>query len=301
MTLSSAGNSVSAIRAMSYFSETAKYNDLTLGIDFYRVVAAYEEHFEEKKAGLIAKLKELCRRVFTKEAFMAAVICDAQGFAPVPAAMEGFRKKLPQAEGSLAPARITCTKKNEGFMDASKVQYVSRAGNFKQAGYRYTGALKILKVILSYDYLWQNVRVKGGAYGCGGGFMRNGNAYFSSYRDPNLRKTNEVYEQIPAYLQHFTADERDMTKYIIGTISEMDTPLNPAAKGMRSVTAYFMGVTDEDLQKERNEVIDATEESIRNLSGLAASVIGQDHLCVIGNEEMITKEEELFQQTEQLF
>lgn len=301
MTLSSAGNSVSAIRAMSYFSETARYNDLTLGIDFYRVVAECEEHFEEKKAELIAKLKDSCRSVFTKEALMAAVTCDAEGLEQIPAAMEAFRGKLPEANGRLVPAKISCAKKNEGFMDASKVQYVSRAGNFKEAGYAYTGALKILKVILSYDYLWQNVRVKGGAYGCGGGFMRNGNAYFSSYRDPNLRKTNEIYEQIPAYLNRFTADERDMTKYIIGTVSEMDTPLNPAAKGMRSVTAYFMGITDADLQKERDEVIDATQDSIRKLSGLAEAVIAQDHLCVIGNEEMITKEKGLFLRTEQLF
>lgn len=197
-------------------------------------------------------------------------------------------------------AKLSCERKNEGFLDASKVQYVSRAGNFKTAGFAYTGALKILKVILSYDYLWLNVRVKGGAYGCGGTFLQNGNAYFSSYRDPNLKKTNEVYENIPEYIRGFSADERDMAKYIIGTVSELDVPLNPSAKGRRAVIAYLMGITQEDLQKERDEVIGATEEDIRNLADLTRALLSQGNICVIGNEETILKEKELFERTEQL-
>lgn len=301
MALSSSGNMVSAARAMSYFSETARHSDLTLGIDFYRVVADYEEHFDEKKEELIQNLKKLAGLVFTKENFMAAVTCDETGFANVPAALLGLREKLPQAQETRPLARLSCKKKNEGFMDASKVQYVSMAGNFKKAGYSYTGIMKILKVILSYDYLWLNVRVKGGAYGCGGSFMRSGNVYVSSYRDPNLEKTKEVYEKIPDYLRTFEADEREMTKYIIGTISELDTPLNPAAKGMRSVAAYFTGITDEDIRKERQEVIQASPEDIRSLADLLQAALSQDNFCVIGNEEKIRKQADLFESVAQLF
>lgn len=301
MNLSSAGNSVSAVRAMSYFSESARFNDLTYGIGFYRVVADYEEHFEEKKDALIAKLKELTARIFTKEGLIVGVTCDSEGYAAVPDAVKALKEKLPSAPGGAAPAKLTCTRKNEGFMDASRVQYVSRAGSFKQAGFSFTGTLRILKVILSYDYLWQNVRVKGGAYGCGGGFMRNGNVYFSSYRDPNLEKTNEVYEGIPEYIRSFTADERDMAKYIIGTVSELDTPLNPSAKGLRSMAAYFTGITYEDIQRERDEVIGAGPEEIRKLAELIQAVLSQDHLCVIGNEERIKEQQGLFLHTEQLF
>ncbi len=301
MTLSASGNLVSAARAMSYFSETAKYSDLTLGIDFYRVVADYEEHFDEKKEELIQRLQKLVRLVFTKENLMAGITCDEAGFEKIPAAILELKEKLPKAGETRPAARLSCRKKNEGFMDASKVQYVSMAGNFRKAGFSYTGIMKILKVILSYDYLWLNVRVKGGAYGCGGSFMRNGNVYFSSYRDPNLEKTKEVYEGIPDYLRNFTADEREMTKYIIGTISELDTPMNPAAKGMRSVAAYLTGITYEDIQKERDEVIKAEPEDIREISRLVKEVLSQENFCVIGNEEKITEQSNLFASVAQLF
>lgn len=298
---SAAGNAVSAARAMSYFSETAKYSDLTSGIGFYRLVADLDEHFEEKKAELAERLKRLCASVFTRENLSVAVICDKKGFAAVPDEIKKLAGSLPESRERHAPAPIQCERKNEGFFDASKVQYVTRAGNFKTAGFSYTGALKILKVILSYDYLWQNVRVMGGAYGCSGTFLRNGNAYFASYRDPNLKKTIEVYDGIPDYVAHFSADERDMTKYIIGTVSEMDAPLTPAAKGTRALIARLTGVAQEDLQRERDEVVGATPKDIRGLADLARAVLSQENLCVIGNEEAILSERELFEKTEQLF
>lgn len=300
MSLSSCGNSVSANRAMSYFSETAKISDLTLGIGFYRVVADYEEHFEEKKEELIQKLKSLAGYVFTKENLLVGVTCDEKGFVKVPEAVKGLWEALPRAKEIKPFAKMTLDQKNEGFMDASKVQYVSRAGNFKNAGFFYTGVLRILKVILSYDYLWQNVRVKGGAYGCGGGFMRGGNVFFSSYRDPNLKKTDEIYDKMPEYIRNFCADERDMTKYIIGTVSELDTPLNPAAKGMRSLTAHLMQVDFEDVQRERDEIIGATKEDIQKTADLIAAVLAQKNFCVIGNEEKIMDHKDMFYETRQL-
>lgn len=303
MSLSSSGNSVSAIRAMSYFSETSLYNDMTMGIDFYRVVADYEEHFSEKKDELTAKLKEMAGAVFTRDGLLLSVTCEEDGYSRLQGNLGKLKNSLPvKAKGEKKEkAVLHCEKKNEGFMDASKVQYVSRAGDFKKAGFSYSGVLKILKVILSYDYLWNNIRVKGGAYGCGSGFARNGNVYFSSYRDPNLKDTNEVYEKIPDYIRQFTADERDMTKYIIGTISGMDTPLNPSAKGERSTLAYLSQMTYEDIQKERDEVISAKEEDIRNLADLVEAVLSQQNICVIGNEEKIKEEQELFMSTKDLF
>ena len=131
---------------------------------------------------------------------------------------------------------------------------MARCGNYRKAGYEYTGALKVLKIIFSYDYLWLNVRVKGGAYGCMSGFGRSGEGYLVSYRDPHLKNTLKIFENTPEYLRTFTADEREMTKYIIGTISDLDVPLNPYAKGELSLGAWFAGITEEELQEERNPV-----------------------------------------------
>lgn len=302
MSMSSSGNSVSAIRAMSYFSETALYNDCTMGIEFYRVVADYEKNFDRKKTELIEKLKEMIRLVFTREGLLVSVTCDEEGYGKLQEGLEIIGDHLPgKQQGKAARTLMHCEKQNEGFMDASKVQYVSRAGNFKSAGFSYTGALKMLRVILSYDYLWNNIRVKGGAYGCGSGFARNGNTYFSSFRDPNLEKTNEIYEKVPEYIRSFQADERDLTKYMIGTISEMDAPLNPNARGSRSTSAYLSHLTYEDIQRERDEVIDAQEEDIRKLAELVEAVLSQQNICVIGNEDKVKEQQDLFSCIRELF
>lgn len=315
MSLSSAGHAVSAVRAMSYFSPASKFNDDVGGIGLYQVVADLEEHFEERKAGLIARLQRLMRQLFVKEGLLISVTADDEGYAlfeqELPKWLETLGTKghapdtMPENDEKRtqkdAASGTVNTHRNEGFQDASKVQYVSRAGNFCKAGFSYTGALKILKVILSYDYLWINVRVKGGAYGCMSGFSRTGETYFSSYRDPNLRKTNEVYEGIPGYLRGFEADERDMTKYIIGTVSGLDTPLTPAAKGGRAISAYLTHVTEEDLQRERDQVIDAQPEDIRGLADLMEAVLAQEYLCVIGSEDALRENAEMFRELKELY
>ena len=300
MNFSSNGHSISSMRAMSYFSESAEYTDLTQGIEFYQLVKELEEHFEEKKDFISSKLEQLAKKIFRKDNLMFSVGAEPEGMKlveqEIPAVKEVLSENIPGEERK----PLLLEKKNEGFLDASQVQYVSRAGNFRKAGYQYTGTLRILKVLLSYEYLWINIRVKGGAYGCMSGFTRRGDGYFVSYRDPNLTKTNQVYEGIPSYLENFQVDEKEMTKYIIGTFSGVDAPLTPAGKTGRSATAWLTGITEEMLQKEREEILNATPEDIRNLSGIVKAVLADDVLCVIGNEEKLKEEKELFMELKNL-
>ena len=297
VSLSSSGDMVAANRAMSYFSKAAYCKDR---IAFYQLVDGLETNFSECKEELIRKLESLTRQIFTEENLMVSITCDKEGYSCLQPELAKLKEKLyPKAEAAVSTP-ICLEKKNEGFMDASQVQYVARAGNFRAHGFDYQGTLRILKVIMNYDYLWTNIRVKGGAYGCSNGYMRNGDTYFSSYRDPNLDKTNDVFEGVPEYLEKFDADERDMTKYIIGTISDMDTPMNPNAKGDRSMTAYLQNLTFEEIQKERDEVIGATAEDIRGLKDLVASVLSEQNLCVIGNEEMLSSKKEMFMELKNL-
>lgn len=292
--LSSAGHSVSSMRALAGFSEYAYYLDATNGITYYETVKDLEEHFDEKKQTLIAKLKQLTCQIFGTERLLISFTGDQKAFAYAEPVLKEALQKQPAGKKAHEAARISLTRSNEAFTDASQIQYVAKVGNFADHGYHYTGALRILKLILSYDYLWINVRVKGGAYGCMSGFFRSGETYFVSYRDPNLLKTLEIYDGIPEYLRKFQADERDMTKYIIGTFSSMDTPLYPEGKGARSMNAYLQNLTEEMLQKDRDEVRNATAEDIRALADMIQSVLQDPSVCVIGNEDAIQKEAQLF-------
>lgn len=292
--LSSAGHSVSSMRALAGFSEYAYYLDATNGITYYETVKDLEEHFDEKKQTLIAKLKQLICQIFGTERLLISFTGDQKAFAYAEPILKEALQKQPAGKKAHEAARISLTRSSEAFTDASQIQYVAKVGNFADHGYHYTGALRILKLILSYDYLWINVRVKGGAYGCMSGFFRSGETYFVSYRDPNLLKTLEIYDGIPEYLRKFQADERDMTKYIIGTFSSMDTPLYPEGKGARSMNAYLQDLTEEMLQKDRDEVRNATAEDIRALADMIQSVLQDPSVCVIGNEDAIQKEAQLF-------
>ena len=297
VSISSAGHSVASTRAMTYFSKAAAYKDT---ITFYETLCDLEAHFDERKEALTAKLKEMVSSIFTKEHLLVSVTCEKDGVSIVEAELEKFIPMLYEISGEEKRAKIVPVRKNEGFMDASQVLYVARAGNFRTHGFDYHGALRILKVIMEYDYLWINIRVKGGAYGCMNGYMKNGDTYFVSYRDPNLEKTNEIYDGIPAYIEHFTADERDMTKYIIGTISDMDVPMNPSTKGDRSMAAYLQNISYEEIQKERDQVIGATQEDIRGLRDMIASVLAENNLCVVGNEETLQASEGMFGEVKHL-
>lgn len=304
MSFLSSGHTTAALRALSYSSPLSKFKDDTDGIGYYEAVKEIEEHFEEKKEELIANLKELAARIFRADNLMISYTAAPEGLDAVEKEMETFKNGLfERTDGDEQENRciLHCVKRNEGFKTSSKVQYVARTGNFIDGGAAYSGALHILKVILSYDYLWQNIRVKGGAYGCMCNFNRIGEGYLISYRDPNLEKTIDVYEKVTEYLRNFEADDRDMNKYIIGTISNIDRPMNPSAKGTRSMNLYMNHVTEEMIKKEREEILNAGQEEIRALADVVAAMLAADQLCVIGSEEKIEEQKALFGEVRTLF
>lgn len=298
----SSGHTAAALRALSYESPLAKFKDDIEGISFYHHLKDLDDHFEENKDKIVKVLKELANSIFCVENLLVSFTATKEGLEMFrPSLRELSNALLKQSKKEYTPCVLHCTKKNEGFKTSSKVQYVARVGNFLDRGEEYHGALQILKVILSYDYLWQNVRVKGGAYGCMSSFNRLGEAYFMSYRDPNLGKTNEIYEGVAEYLENFTVSERDMTKYIIGTMSNIDRPMTPSIAGDRSMNLYMNRVSMEMIQKERLQILNATQEDIRALSKIVKAVLSADLLCVIGGEDKIEEEKELFLEVKPLF
>ena len=301
MRFQSAGHTTAALRALSYLSPLSKLKDMTTGIEYFEVIKRLEENFEDEKNTLIANLKKLTKILFRADNMMVSYTAAREGLQGLEGQVCEVKKHLFTDKVEQIPCVIHPKKRNEGFKTSSKVQYVARVGNFIDEGKEYTGALQILKVILSYDYLWQNVRVKGGAYGCMSNFSRLGEGYFMSYRDPNLEKTNAIYEGVVEYLKNFSVSERDMTKFVIGTISNMDQPMTPVAKGDRSMNLYMNQVSEEMIRKERAEVLDATEEDIRALAEIVEAVLKNNYFCVIGSEEKIEEQKELFMEIRSIF
>ena len=300
VSMMNSGHVTAVSRVASYYSKIGWFKEETKGIAFYRLIDKLESEFEERKEELIANLEKLMSIIFTKDNLLISYTADEEGFELLDKEADRIIDMLYQDNSSGQELTIKLEQKNEAFKTPGQVQYVAVGGNFKKQGFEYKGTLKILRTILSYDYLWANVRVKGGAYGCMSAFNRTGETYFVSYRDPNLTNTLEVYKNIPSYVRNFTADERELTKYIIGTISSMDSPLPPSLTGSMSLSAYLMKLSENDLQQERDEILDATSEDIEGLAGLIEAVLSEGNLCTIGSESVINENEKCFKSVKNL-
>lgn len=272
----------------------AAFQDAMSGIAYYQFIEKLEQEFEQRKEEIVENLELLTREILRPENLSVSYTGERESLDQVRKQVKVLRQTLHTEEMEPSQAQMPCVKKNEGFMTSGQVQFVAQTGNFRKKGLSYHGALNILKVALSYDYLWINLRVKGGAYGCMCGFRRNGESYFVSYRDPHLKRTLEVYQGIPDYVRNFQADEREMTKYIIGTISGKDVPKTPQMQGSISKTAWFCGITEEMVQKERDEILQADVEDIRRLAPLIEAILAENAICVVGSETAVQKEREIF-------
>lgn len=299
--MSDAGHSLAMLRTLSYFSPTAAVSEQISGIPQYRLLEELEKNFEDRKEEVVQSLKELTVYIFRPENLLVDYTGQQEGYSGLEQAVKALREELLTGKMDSEGYTPLLQKKNEAFMTAGQVQYVCRAGNFIEKGLPYTGALKVLKVMMGYDYLWNRIRVKGGAYGCMCGFSKNGDAYFVSYRDPNLDKTICVYENAAEYIRGVNLDERTVTQFIIGAVSELDTPMTPATKGMYSLGGYLTGLSMERVQKERDELLSTTMEDIRGLYKYVQAFMEDDCLCVVGNGEKIKENDNLFMKVDQLF
>ena len=298
--LASAGHSTAVLRGASYASPMAAFQDEMAGIGYYQFIEKLEKDFDSCKDEIVKNLRKVMEEVLRPENFCVSYTGERESLDTVKTQAAEIKKVLFNGQKPEPVKQAPCVKKNEAFKTSGQVQYVAQNGNFRKKGLEYTGALDILKVILSYDYLWINIRVKGGAYGCMSGFKRNGESFLVSYRDPHLKRTLEVYQGVPDYIRAFEADEREMTKYIIGTISNKDVPRTPQMQGSISKTAYFSNVTEDMLQKERNQILGAQKEDIQKLAALVDAVLSDDQICVVGSETAIEKAEDVFMEVKPL-
>ena len=299
------GHSTAMLRALSYGSAASSYTDKLSGIEFYKYINEIGEQIKTDEGAdeLARKLTALREKLFVRNGMVVSLTSPADDFEPFAAALEKAVQALPEggnvsAEDPMRPAKAQWAfvpdKKNEAFGTASQVQYVAMSGNFMDKGYEYTGALRVLRKLLGDEYLWVNVRVKGGAYGCMCAFNMGGSSTLVSYRDPNVGKTLEVYRGIPEYLRNLEIDPDEMDGYVIGTSGQLDHPLPPSARGAQSMTAFMNRITEEMLQKERDEVLATDAAALRALAGHVEALLECEQICVVGGEAKIEEEKELF-------
>ena len=293
MNLFRRGQQIVTNRVLSYFSPIAQYNEVGM-LTFYEFVADLEKGFTAKSEEIAKNLQIVANLIFNKKNLLVSVTAEEEDYIRFKESFSDFSSCLLSNDASMQQYHFEVAKRNEGLMTSGKVQYVVKGANFQRLGYSYHGSLKVLETILRYDYLWTRVRVQGGAYGGFAKFERNGNMVFGSYRDPNLTETLAVYDEMAPYLQKFSVDEREMTKYVIGTMSQLDTPLTSSQKGERAANQYIREITQNMIQNERNEILATQQADICKLATLVKDAMDQNYLCVFGNEQKIKENQNVF-------
>lgn len=297
--LNQRGNEIAASRLMSYFSDMGAYQEQQGGVTYYRFIRELAETFDQQGAQVADTLKDICGVLFNKNNLIISVT-------GTPDLYEEFGNNVARLDIQDRPVvsmpKITAQghANNEGFMSSSQVQYVVKGYNFTKLGFTYSGKMQVLKKILSLTYLWNAVRVKGGAYGGNLVLRRDGMMMFTSYRDPNLQETLEVYDQAYRFAEGYEADPDEMTKAIIGTLSMLDQPLSPSAQGRRADRHYFEQVTEAELQQERDEILSTTPEDIRQYTDLLKAVTEKNYFTVVGNATKLKSTKALFGSLEEL-
>lgn len=294
MSAFSRGHTLVMTRLTSYFSRGGEFAEQS-GLSYYYFLADLVKHFDENKDALEEKLAAISKKIFTRNGLFFETIGEEEEkkavLANLPLVLDDME------EGEKAEPHVYSfppESRNEAFLTSGKVQYVAKGGNFKSHGFAYTGALRVMETILRYEYLWKKIRVLGGAYGAFTQFLRDGTAILCSYRDPNLSETIKAYEELPAYLENLTLSDREMTKYVIGTMAADEIQLTPSMKGERAMVHYLSGNTRESRMKIRDEIINCQVEDIRKLAPLVDSVMKDPYICVMGSEDRIQKDKDLF-------
>ena len=287
------GQNIVIVRLLSYFSARGKYADKGQ-LEYYRFLdKLVKTDFEIIKENL----EKTVAILFNKRGLFVSYCCEIEDKETVESCLMKIQAVLSDKEVQKQNYLFAPENKKEGIITSAQVQYVAMGGNFKKDGHAFTGAMRVLENIMRYDYLWNNIRVKGGAYGANAKFDYNGDSFFNSYRDPNLTETLQIFSEMPAYLEAFSADEREMTKYVIGTISIMDRPLTPYLELEFVAGNYLRGISYQTRQQERDEVIDCTKEDIQNLKIVLQDMLAHKYYCVLGGEGKIKTTQGVFDKT----
>ncbi len=288
------GHSIASVRVGSYFSPTMRYMDKVNGLDFYWFLSDILENFDENSEEIMSNLNSVYKKIFNINNLIVSFTGDKEDFSIIKDNLKVVTKSLNTEKIESKKFSFSEEKLNEGIFSSGNVQYVSKGYNFKKLGYDYNGSMLVLATILNGDYLHNRIRARGGAYGAGISFDTTGHVVTYSYRDPNLKETINTYDSMADYIKNLNLDESDLTTFIIGTMSRLDPALTPHMKGQIATIRYISNISQDEIQRTRDEVLSTKLENIRDLSLILENTMKQDYLCVLGNENKIKENEEVF-------
>lgn len=289
----SAGHSAAMARVASYYLPAAVVREQIGGMDFYFFLKDLVENYEERADTLSGKLAELAQLIFTDDNCLLSWSGSDEALSAFWQAEAVTNRTLPDGTARLeAPAPQV---RNEAFAVASDVTYTAVGYDRRLLGQpAYSGSWLVASRTLSYDYLWNEVRVKGGAYGCGFQMTRPGSARFYSYRDPRIDETVERFRQAGSWLESFTPSESEMCGYVVSTTAGFDAPQKPRELMRRQDGQFFAGYDPEKRLKIREEIVATSAEDVRGLGTLVSDIADQGLVCTFGNREVIEKSSQDF-------
>lgn len=289
------GSHVAALRRLeSYYYEGAKYGQLLDGIDYYDFICEVLSEYDEHKDAFVERLQSVLRELLTTDQLVATFVGSKEDFDHFKENSKEFFEKL----GKHKVEKQTFTRKvevlNEAFKTPQEINYVAKGYNQTLLGVPFNGMNLFMKSVLGLDYLWNTVRVQGGAYGGMSVINDKGDVAALSYRDPNIVETLKRYDGQVEYLETFNPSKAEFEKNLIGTFSQIDRPLSAAQKGAIAFNRYFTHVSQERVQQLRNEVLATTPEQVRAYAPTMKSLLDQNAYVVIGNDSKIEQHKELF-------
>ena len=286
----------------SYNSQLGKFDELTDGITYYRFLENLLTQVEKDPQEVAGQFLKVAERIFTKQNTLFNITCEEKDYKRIEKRVSNLHDLLSDSDFEEVEWSFPAVPSNEGFLTASNIQHVGKGINLYDLGFQYSGEFEVLKGLLRTGYLWDKVRVHGGAYGSSNSFdFFSGDYGLVSYRDPNLSETLGVYDEIADFLSQLDIPPEELKKIIIGCVGKMDPPLTPDRKGSASMIDYLTGRTYEMKLKFRRELLATRLEDLKKYSELFLKIREQGKVCVLGNENKLKKEKTVFSELVQVF
>lgn len=294
-------HALAASRAMSQVKIASKLNEQTSGLDQYQYLLKTRDQLKNKEGAQLSKTLEiLAKQLMNQQRMHALYVGDASRVEQVKARIKTVFEQVPSQALAEKTVLETGRKQKEAFITAQDVNYVAQAANTLDV-LPYSGPANVLTTMLRFDYLWNNIRVKGGAYGAIMQMTRSGGLAFVSYRDPNIMKTIETYQGLPAYIAEMSVDEAELFKAIIGTMSNLDQPLSAYHRGLKSFTMLQTSYCEADIIRLKEEILATTLEDLKSMHAAFDTLLTNPATVVIGNKAQIDAVKDQFDVIKELY